>query len=225
MKIIKPDNLALLYRTLRFGRRDLLSLGLLGLFHFDRSNPDQMLPEAELWTMVAQALGDNAVLDEGLPKPAAEFMVYGAACAADGREVPQLPVAVRLGTLGKQLYVYGDREFQAAGMVSAPLPFARIEIRPENAFGGPGFADNPVGKGFAATDSQTGPARHLPNLESPRQLMLAAGDEPVPAGFWGITADAPRRRKHLGTFDDRWLKHSWPHLPEDTSLEFFHAAP
>ena len=230
MKVLKPDNLALLYRSMRFAQRNSLALGMMACFDLasrPSSSPqtlDGLLPESELWKVAAQALGD-ALLDEGNPKPAGEYKVYGAACAPRGAEVEQQRVNVRIGTLAKSLVVSGERHFNLLGAPSAPRPFARMPIDPSTAFGGPGCEDNPLGKGYAALERDGQQVWPLPNVESEAKRIVSRGERATPAGFWGFDAMAPQRRQHLGTCNERWLKRDWPYLPDDTSPDFFMSAP
>ncbi|NUU02190.1 DUF2169 family type VI secretion system accessory protein [Herbaspirillum robiniae] len=225
MKIFKPDNLALLYRNFRLGQDKLLSLGMMALFPLGRSGIAELLGEAQLWQSAAQAVGADAMLDGGMPKPAGEFFVYGAAHAREGAQVRQIEVVASVAGVRKPLYVFGDRQF---GLMNAsePQPFSRMPLTRAQAFGGEGFAANPLGKGFAdvkAADGQS--VRPLPNVESPGQLMVSRGDTPAPAGYWALPVDAAQRTRLLGKFDERWLQKTWPYLPEDTHAEYFHEAP
>ncbi|MGC3029263.1 type VI secretion system accessory protein TagAB-5 [Burkholderia sp. DN3021] len=99
MKIIKPDSLSLLCRTLRFEGIDRLSIGALACFALRAHTPvgpGDLSSEAELWQVAQQWLDPQTPLDEGVPKPAGEFLVYGHAYAPSERERrPGAPVAVR----------------------------------------------------------------------------------------------------------------------------------
>lgn len=225
MKIFKPDNLALLYRNFRLGQDKLLSLGMMALFPLGRSGIADLLGEAQLWQNAALAVGADAMLDAGLPKPAGEFFVYGAAHAPAGTQVQQIEVIASVAGVRKPLYVFGDRQF---GLInaSAPQPFSRMPLTRVQAFGGEGFAANPQGKGFTDVKGADGqPARPLPNVESPGHLMVSRSDQPAPAGYWALPVDAAQRTRLLGKFDERWLQKTWPYLPEDTHAEYFHEAP
>ena len=81
MKIIKPDTMAVVHRVLRWQQQDRLGVGLVALFPLASTGLDALLPETELWQRLPQAPGAPAVLDEGYPKPRAEFLLYGEACA------------------------------------------------------------------------------------------------------------------------------------------------
>jgi uncharacterized protein YjbI with pentapeptide repeats len=226
MKVLKPDNLALLYRSMRFAQRNSLAVGMMACFRFESATPSpaSLLLESELWGAATQALG-QALLDEGYPKPAGEFKVYGAACAPAGTQVEQQRVSVRLGTLAKSLVVSGDRQFNLLGVPSVPKPYARMPIDPSTAFGGAGYEDNPPGKGYAALERDGQQVWPLPNVESESKRIVSRGEHAAPAGFWGFDVSAPQRRQHLGTCDERWLKREWPHLPSDTSADMFLSAP
>ncbi|NLP62653.1 DUF2169 family type VI secretion system accessory protein [Paraburkholderia sacchari] len=226
MKILKPDNLALVYRALRFARRDTLAVGMIAGFRFEPAGLDGLMTEDAFWPVVAAALGKDAILDEGYPKPAGEYKVYGAAHAPAGTQVAEMRAGVRIGALSKALIVLGDREFNALGAITAPKPYARMPIAPATAFGGAGCVDNPYGKGFAEIVNDDGTrAWPLPNVEAEGQRFLRRGERAVPAGFWGFDMAAPLRQQHLGACDERWVKEEWPHLPSDTRPELFLSAP
>ncbi|MES2509506.1 MAG: DUF2169 domain-containing protein [Pseudomonadota bacterium] len=226
MKIFKPDNLGLLYRSLRIAGQNRLSLGLMAFFPFGNSGKDALLPEAQLWADAAAAVGANAVLDEGSPKSRGEFLVYGSAYAAAGTQAGEVAVSASLGAVKKSLMVYGDRHFNALGFITAPEPFTCMPVAPETAFGGENFSENPSGKGSAKVRVEDGSTvLPLPNVEIASKLVLGAGDKASPAGFWALPANAPERTRHLGSFDGRWLEKTWPHLPETTSPEYFQVAP
>jgi len=226
MKILKPDSLALLYRALRLGGHDVLSIGMMAMFRFDASDREHLLSEPELWKHAGHAIGADAVLDDGLPKPAAEFLAYGACHAPPGGEATELLVSVTVGTRSKQLRVTGDRQAGPLPSASKPQPFRRMPIDPAHAYGGPGYPDNPAGKGFAGDAAARGDEPvALPNVEVPGTLRDALRARVAPAGFWGWPVQAPQRGRHLGAVGDAWLRTTWPHLPVDTAPAFFHSAP
>ena len=226
MKIFKPDSLGLLHRGIRFARQNQLSVGMMAFFALDEAPGAALLPEAQMWKVAAEAIGSDGVLDEGLPKPAGEFLVFGAAYAPGGVAAPEVAASVQVGELSKTLRVSGDRHFNALGLVSAPKPLTHMVISPQTAFGGPGSLTNPVGKGLVKVKHVDGSeSLPLPNVEHMDQLVLRAGDEAPAAGFWSLRPDSPLRTQHLGRFDDLWLKKTWPHLPDETQPAYFNVAP
>ena len=226
MKIIKPDALGLLHRSMKVAGKKQLSIGLMGFFSFDQSDLTHLLPEAQMWQVATAAMGKDAILDEGWPKTVGEFLVVGAACAPTGTTATELVATVGVGSMRKSLFVRGDRHFTALGLISAPAPFVTMPITPQTAFGGPGSNVNPQGKGLVKTLLPDGSAAlSLPNVEDASYPVLRAGDAPQPVGFWPSAGHAPGRVQHFGKFDQRWLQNTWPHLPEDTNLDYFQTAP
>lgn len=226
MKIFKPDSLGLLHRSIRFARKNQLSIGMMAFFPLDEALGAALLPEAQMWKVAAEAIGTDAIMDEGLPKTAGEFLVFGAAHAPSGAATPEVAVSAQVGSLSKTLRVSGDRHFNALGVISGPKPFTQMAIGPQTAFGGPGSAENPCGKGLAKLRNPDGSeGLPLPNVEHMTKLVLRPGDVAPAAGFWSLPPDSPLRKQHLGTFNDAWLKTSWPHLPDDTQPAYFNVAP
>lgn len=78
----------------------------------------------------------------------------------------------------RRIAVFGDRRWERSllgAAPSAPAPFRRMPLVYERAFGGPGYAANPVGVGCGAAPEQ------LPNLENPERLIRSREDRPEPA--------------------------------------------
>ena len=184
--------------------------------------------QKNLWQIVDAWMDKNAILDEGWPKEKGEFLAYGA-CYPGTSSTGDQPVSVRIniGNISKQLAVWGNRQYSTLGLITRPKPFTRIEISPENAFGGEGYAHNSMGKGYTSnlTKATDLASTELPNVELPSSLISSKADQPTPAGFWALASDTPRRSTYLGQFDETWKKKRWPHLPMDTRPEYFQAAP
>ena len=226
MKIFKPDHLGLLHRSMKIAGKKQLSVGLMGFFSFDQSDLAHLLPEAQMWQVATAAMGKDAILDEGWPKTAGEFVAFGAACAPAGKTATELVATVGVGSVRKSLFVRGDRHFTALGLISTPTPFAAMPITPQTAFGGPSSTVNSQGKGLVKTLLPDGSAAlPLPNVEDASYPVLRVGDAPQPVGFWPTAGHSPGRVQHFGKFDQRWLQTTWPHLPEDTKPDYFQTAP
>ncbi len=220
MKIIKPDNLALLFKSFVWGGKSFLSLGACAFFHLDARLPQRLMLDQDMWPVIQDALGKGEVFDLAHPKDRGEFLVYGSCFAA--RPVPALEVAVRIGSLSKKLAVFGNRWWQAGGIPGTPESFQRIPITYNYAYGGPAYPPNPLGKGHEADATGRQP---LPNIQDPARLMGSPKETPPVAGLAAYPLTWPQRTKHLGKFDGNWLVESWPHFPADTNLEFFNTAP
>lgn len=99
------------------------------------------------------------------PKPGTDVVLVGHAYAPGGRPATHVPVALGVGSQRKILAVTGDRVWKRSlvGTVvpSAPVPFLRLPLVYERAYGGHDacssdpeaqrmFAENPVGIGHVA---------------------------------------------------------------------------
>jgi uncharacterized protein YjbI with pentapeptide repeats len=219
MKIVKPDNLALLTTPCRMDGTLYLSIGALACFTLEPV-PQHILSEADLWQTAMAALDEGDVLDQGCPKPRGEFIVHAAACSA--LPTAGLEVTARVGNLSKTLVVTGDRQWTTWGAPGVPEPFLRLPVTYRNAFGGPGYAYNPTGKGFRA---EAGGKHPLPNIQDPRRPVTSPKETAPPAGFAPYPASWPQRQSLLGCFNNQWLTDCWPDLPRDASPEYFNIAP
>lgn len=223
MKITKPKELSLLIRSFGIEQQTYLSCTI--LVYFDLQDPAQLCKEQDLWKTLPNLLGPGLALDEGMPKPRGEFLVTGSCFAPRGTTVPASEVRVRVGEVEKRLLVFGDRYWRY-GCIGQPKPFTSMSIGWENSFGGQGYAENPVGKGIhpvLLADGQT--LVPLPNVQSPRQLIGCPKDRPRPCSFGPMDMMWPQRSVKQGTYDNRWLRESWPQLPRDMNYEFFNRAP
>ncbi|MFO0755169.1 MAG: DUF2169 domain-containing protein [Byssovorax sp.] len=221
MKVIKPQKLGIITRVFENGPECYFTVSLLVFFSFDA--PSALLPEVALWKLVGKELGKEGVLDMGMPKPRAEVLVDGSAYTPGGAPRIGCSVRARVGTIDKSLYVVGDRHWKLGGVASDPEPFTEMRLGWDRAFGGPGYAQNPLGKGFAPAGK--GEMHPLPNIELPKQLVRAPGDRPPPAGFGAYDQTWPQRFSKIGTYDQEWLKERFPGLAKDLDPTFFNAAP
>lgn len=171
--------------------------------------------------------------DYHLGKPASDIVVLGDACAPEGKPVKQLDVDLKVGSIGKSVRVYGDRQWRD-GRVTGPEPFERMPLIYERAFGGTRLVDdqvaeadtrNPVGTGFAGgRDAGEMDGVALPNLEHPEYPIGSVGDTPPPAGFGAIAPNWRPRMDYAGTYDEAWQKQRAPYLPDDFDSRFFNTA-
>lgn len=168
-----------------------------------------------------------------LTKMTTDVIVNGHAYAPAGRPATEIDVGFRVGPVKKVLHVTGDRTWGVTG-INGPMPFERMPLIYERAFGGRETASehperdfewrNPVGTGFATSrGSATG--RGLPNVEYPDEPVTAWSQRPRPAGFGPIGPHWQPRVGFAGTYGDRWLKTRQPLLPEDFDDRFFQCAP
>lgn len=220
MKTVKPLRLGVLTRPFENERRYYLSVAVLVFFPFDL--PERLLPEISMWKLVAEELGGEGVLDECMPKVAAEVLLSARAFPHNAPQ-PSTQVRLQMGAIDRALYVFGDRRWTLAG-VTDPEPFSSMPITWAKAFGGEGFAKNPAGKGFKPVRTEAGEIHPLPNIENPKQLVHSPRDKPEPAGFGPMDIAWPQRTAKAGTYDDRWLKERYPGYPVDFDWTFFNVA-
>ena len=228
MKVFKKNEHSVLIKP--FGIGEKLYLGVAVLIYFDLTAPESPLTEQQLWGDIPDNLPQGHVLDQGMPKPKGEVLVTGSCCAPRGAVWQAGRVSFRLGTIKKTLNIFSDRYWTQglSGMkiISRYTPFTEMPLVYENAFGGPDFDRNPVGKGIRETAGPDGdPVVPLPNIENPDQMIGAPEDRPEPAGFGPLDMMWPQRAEKNGTYDDKWLRERWPYFPDDMNYEFFNAAP
>lgn len=222
MKVVKPLKLSVLHRPFEHDRRVFLSVGILVYFDFD--DPRRALSEIDMWTMLGEELGAGTVLDEAMPKASCEVVVHGTAHAPLGKARTAFKVSLALGGIDKTLYVVGDR-FWVRGAPTDPEPLTELPLDWRGAFGGPGFVDNPLGRGLKPVKTKTGEERQpLPNIEHPDRLTTSPDDRPAPAGFGPVDMSWPARQRFSGTYDQRWLDEVYPGLPDDLDMRHFQMA-
>jgi hypothetical protein len=170
------------------------------------------------------------------PKPATDVVLLGEAFAPR-RGTKELLVSLQVGPLKKALQVVGDRVFfKSIGgpQMSDPVPFERIPLQWERAFGGWDRSSpdvkkhsceprNPVGTGYRAPGSSFEEGVRAPNLEEPGRPFRGWGDRCTPAGFGFVSPDWEPRRQYAGTYDERWTKERSPLLPQDFDRRFLNA--
>jgi uncharacterized protein YjbI with pentapeptide repeats len=226
MKVIKPRRLAVLHRPFEKHGRYYLSVKVGILCPFDQ--PERILPEVALWKIVAAELGKDAALDDGMPKQRGEVLLK-AKCFSGGAPRRAMEVRLRIGSIDKTLWVFGNRLWRTGASgprIGDPEPFDEIDISWNNAFGGPGFAMNPIGKGIAPIQSPAGrPVVPLPNIEDPRALIATPNDRPAPAGFAPYDLTWQQRASKAGSYSGNYLRKRFPYHAADMDWSIFNAAP
>jgi len=154
-------------------------------------------------------------------KPKTDVIVVGTAWAPNGKPAVSLPVAIRVGPLAKALLAVGPRRWNSSALgpsaLTEPRPFVSFPMTFQHAFGGPGYARNPIGRGWHSDEA--------PMVEEPKRPARGSHDLAEPAGFGPIAASWPQRSSFLGTYDEKWLKQQWPFFPDDFDWSYFNAAP
>lgn len=222
MKLLKPMSLTVLTGPYERKGRMHLAIVVAAMTSLDG---EVLEHEQALWKTLALTPGFTGALDELKPKVKPEVLAVGWAFAPEGRKVPARSVKIEFGALTKELWVVGDRTWKN-GVATEPIPFDKMPISWDRAFGGEGYAANPVGRGFAPTKNEDGSTVHaLPNVELPKKLVGSPKDRPAPAGFAPIDPSWPKRIAKLGTYDKRWLDTRYPDYPDDFDPSYFNTAP
>ena len=223
--IVKPTRLGVLRRVA--SNPDGSHLWITALGAFDLRSPGDFLTEAQLWQTAAPALGAG-MLDAGMPKPCAEVLVAGDACAPAGHPLRGLVVNLELGPIRKRLAVFGRRCWRYGPdgpLMTRPESFERIPLEWSNAFGGPGHAENPLGKGADARAAMSrGKLAELPMVETPETVITEIEHRPAPAGLGPRAEDAPSRLRFAGAYDEAWLRDDFPGLGRGFDQRYYNAA-
>ena len=225
MNIIKSLHPSLLYKTFTHQEKHYFTVSVLWGFNLNTGEP---VLEQALWQTIGDLLGKNEMFDTGMPKPNAELMVQGSCFAASGETVKANRVSVSLGSLTKELMVFGDRHWiKGMGVgwgLSDPEPFTEMPISYSNAFGGKDYAPNPVGKGLDEVDGDTGPVIPVPNIEYADQLIGSPKDKPRPASMNRIDMMCEQRLSYGGTYDQKYIETRMPGFPDDLDYKSFNDA-
>lgn len=222
MRISKPFCLSLQVRPYRW--RGQTQIGLSASILVDaRQGKPVLQSEPAMWQCVTENLGSDGILDLGFPKPRAEFLVSGNAYTAHQKDKTCCRVRVEVNEHTKELNVFGDRYFLDE-RVSAPQPFDQMSIGWENAYGGPAFENNPLGKGNVEDVVNGIRVRHMPNVESPAAPIRNLRDPIEPAGLGAQNIAWPVRFGKVGNYTELWKQTDAPGFFPDMDPGIFNAA-
>lgn len=237
-----PFTLAPLFQADELGR-PIVSVLVKGTFTWDAQGNVRRATQQLPWCPTGThrgAPGASSVLYEPEVAPiklATDVAVIAHAHAPD-TEAKRMEVVVEVGSVNRHLVVTGDRFFRKGWLgvgITDPLPFERIPLSWENAFGGwdrtfeevkeQGYESrNPFGAGFRLKSSPCVEDVRLPNIEDPAAPVRGWGKPVVPAGVGFTCPDMLPRRAFAGTYDEVWQKERSPFLPKDFDRRFFTAA-
>lgn len=228
MKIIKPTPLGILTRPYRAHGREHLGIAIPVMATLGTT--PQIVSESELWNTVGDELA-GYTLDAALPKSHAEFLMsanaYGTYCerGEHGDRANTCHVGIRFAGVEKQLRVSGERSW-TGDTATAAKPFESLRIDWPHAYGGAGYEDNPVGRGFSSAignDHDT-PAL-LPNIEYAASALMQRGQHTTPAAFTPIAPSWPQRSALFGQLDEVWHERDRPGFPRTMNRRYFNVAP
>ncbi|MDH6594322.1 uncharacterized protein YjbI with pentapeptide repeats [Variovorax sp. TBS-050B] len=223
MKTVKPLRLSVITRPFLRSGHQRLALTVMGMVSMDAA--PVLLPETEFWKTVSEELGPTGAIDLGMPKPCAEFLATGHAYTRHQDEKTACAVSLRVGALERQFVVFGDR-YWIDGRASAPQPFESMRLDWTRAYGGPAFAENPLGIGHQPERVNGLQVQRLPNVEHPNRRIDHPGRVPEPACPGAIDVSWPQRMRLIGSdYGAHWRENLFPGFAEDMDWRLFNAAP
>jgi hypothetical protein len=177
--------------------------------------------------------------DYALEKPRCDVLLNGASYAPNGGTVERIAVGLQVGTWRKSFAVWGNRMWRRSAIgytPSDPVPFSRLPISYDNAFGGTdermgdpaqvrSYLPNPVGRGWhhhIYPELVTGAP--VSNTDEIRDPVLDPGGRYRPMAFGPIGRGWPSRIRHAGTYDQNWIDKVFPFLPADFDTQYFQCA-
>jgi hypothetical protein len=146
--------------------------------------------------------------------------------AVSRKPVVHVDVAIRVRQSTFPIRVHGYREYFRGLLevaISAPVPFERMPIDFERAYGGCSddlsIVDlrNPAGVGVARQDAQLIGTR-APQIEHPTVPHKTSKDRHPPVGCGAVLPHWSPRRERAGTFDEIWQATRMPLMPDDFDL-------
>ncbi len=155
-------------------------------------------------------------------RPKADVLLMGSAYAPRGEPVAGVRTLLRVTrssgevVVNKEIDVVGDRIWLADGTRSAIEPFTKMPLGWDRAFGGPGDAWNPAGRGRRGNE--------LPNLEVPDEPVATRDAKTRPICYGAINPAWRPRRDKLGSYGPDYIEKHWPWLPGDFDWSHFNAA-
>ncbi len=158
---------------------------------FDLLSGKPVAPEMA-WASAMKALPQGSVMDMGVPKQEAEWLLAGHACVPLGSENRKLVVDMQVGTSARRL------------LVEVPEAMASLPLSWDKTWGS--AEENPHGR--AVTQVERAP---VTDAASPFGTPACPG----PRGDW------PCRMRAMGTYDQTWLLTRWPGAPDDFSFALY----
>jgi len=172
-------------------------------------------------------------IDFIIDKPATDVILNGSAIAPSNKPVKKLEVGLKLGQhINKKLIVTGDRVWRndILGTKSLTIPFAKMPIVYERAFGGTDIThkkqskhgcikENPVGTGFARKSANL-KGQKVPNIENKKCVIKNQA-----AGFGAIAAHWEPRASFAGKFNKKNSNSEPISFNKDFDLRYNQQAP
>lgn len=230
MRVIKPQKVGLLHKAYSFKFRHYFVSAPVIFFELgtqpgeaDPHNPYKICTENLQWPLVQEQLGTQ-ILDMVMPKPTAEFMLAGSAWNTDPESAKPIAAGIKFANKEKRLKIHGERYWHKGLLgykLSKSAPWESVCINEQNAYGGEGYQDNPLGTGYVCQDKITA----APGIEDDDISVTRIGKKYPPAGFGSLTINHSQRSQYNGNYKTKdWLENHFPNLAPDTDFRLFQAA-
>ncbi len=173
-------------------------------------------------------------------KPRCDVLLHGKAYAPGGKPTERVTVGLKVSTVNKSFDVVGARQWKVGTLYKGPSaiqPFVSQLISYDVAFGGidntnedPAkhrwYLPNHAGKGyFTTSDPKALDGKPLPHTEQTGHPITSTSGNYKPMSFGPVGRAWQPRAKWAGTYDQKWLDHRCPFLPDDFDDRYFQSAP
>jgi hypothetical protein len=198
------------------------------------------LVEADVFTGEPGLSAPLYETDYAFRKPRCDVLLHGSGYAPNGIPAERVRVGMRVGSMQKVFDVVGDRtwrEVLATVSSTTPIPFTRMPVSYDGAFGGVDrsmrdpadhrtYLPNPAGKGYWHNlDTHVYHGQPLPNTEESHDPVRAPNGTYRPMAFGPIGRGWSPRPQFAGTFDQHWIDEVFPFLPADFDERYYQSAP
>jgi hypothetical protein len=178
-------------------------------------------------------------IDFAPPKGRCDVLLNGSCHAPGGRPAAYVEVAIELGSLKKSFNVVGPRTYKTGLLsykVGDPQQFTVMPITYNNAYGGVDRTSSDPAKHQWYPLNHAGVGYHpkakakelldkpLPNTEELDNPVRRSNGNYKPMAFGSIGRAWGQRTRWAGTYDQKWLDHQFPFLPEDFDTRYFQSA-
>ncbi len=163
-------------------------------------------------------------------KPRCDVLFNGSAYAPRGEPAKRVKVGLRVGSMQKMFSVVGNRFWRKWLFFiwrTSPVPFVKMPISYDNAFGGIDkshpdekkhryYPTNHAGKGFHwRLNKKAINRKPLPNTERLGSSVRWPRSSHRPMALGPVARGWQPRPKFGGTYDQKWIDNVFPFLPAD----------
>jgi hypothetical protein len=185
--------------------------------------------ETDTWAGEPGRSAPLAEHDFAPPKALCDVLVQAGACAPGGRPTPVVDVTLEGGGIDKRVRVHGARRWQAGlfGLrASDAESFVQRTLDWSAAFGGNGYAANPIGTGWCPREQKrAADGLALPATEATTAPVREPWGAYAPQGFGPLARSWAPRAALAGTYDAAWRQTRAPLLPDDFQAVWHQCAP